>query len=218
MSLCVKGTGIGTLVASRKRKNNGRRQFDAVEAITIFYLPIVPHRALHILDAEGIEYPCVTLRMSWRLIVRAFLNRWGSMLMIVGGLFLGGVNVAMALEGHRFTDEDYFYFTVLGMLFLLGAAFKIAWWFLTRRDERIKDLVGPHSLGTSDPRDWESEQADVVAKAILQQESSVSLVDVARKAVQAGNRSQAAFCLRLALRDPNDIEAQDLMDRLLAGR
>ena len=86
---------------------------------------------------------------------------------------------------------------------------------MTAKDERIKNLVGPHALGTSDPRDWKSEQADAVAQAMLQEESSTSLVDVAHKAIKAGNQSQAAFCLRLALRDSNNIEAQDLMDRML---
>jgi hypothetical protein len=216
MPSSVNGIGTGLIAASRKRKNDGQTQFDAIEAGMFVYLPLVPYKALHVLDIQGQQYRFVPLRMSSRLVLRAFLNRWGNALAIFGGIASGAGAYAMSTMTRPMNDTDRRFVTAFAVLFIVGIACKIAWWFLTWKDERIKNLVGPHGQGTSDPWDWPPAQAEAVTKAILQQESLPSLIAVAQKAVRAGNRSLAAVCLRLALRDRNDFEAQDMLDRLLA--
>jgi hypothetical protein len=218
MPSSINGIGTGLIPASPKRKNEGRTQFDAIEAGTFAYLPFLPYKAVHVLDMQGFEYRFVPLRLSSRLIVRAFLNRWGNGFLLAGGMLLGIAACMFISEKRPLTANDLVLLTVFGSVFLLGIVFKIAWLLLTRKDEQIKNLVGPHALGTSDPRDWQAEQADAMTAAIIEQEGLPSLVDVAHRAVKAGDQAQAAFCLRLALRDPNNIEAQDLMDRLYASR
>ncbi len=216
MPTSINGIGTGLIAASRMRKNDGQTQFDAIEAGMFAYLPLVPYKAVHVLDMRGQKYRFVPLRMSSRLVLRAFLSRWGYALALLGGFALAAFSYTVATTKRPFNANDKLWFIVLGTIFTLGIACKIAWLLLTRKDEKIKDLVGPHPQGTSDPWDWTSQQADAITKAILQQDSLPSLIAVAQRAIKAGDRSQAAICLRLAMRDRNDFEAQDMLNRLLA--
>jgi hypothetical protein len=102
-------------------------------------------------------------------------------------------------------------------MLLVEAACKIACLILTRKDEKIKDLLGFHALGSSHPWDWQADHAEAVTAMMTRQESLSSLADVARRAIKAGDRSKAAFCLWLAMHNPDNIETQDMFDRLLAG-
>jgi hypothetical protein len=190
----------------------------------ILYLPFVPSRALHVLDIRrdrknvfSEQYRYVPLRMSWRLVLKAFLNRWGNTLGFIGAFMLCiDVYLMVTTKGPVVGNGQTILVTVFGMMFAVGVVCKIAWLMLARRDEKIKDFIGFHAQGSSDPLNWQSRHAEEMARTILQQESLPSLVAVAQRAVKAGNRSYAAFCLRLAMRNRNDFEAEDMLDRLLA--
>jgi hypothetical protein len=223
MPSSINGIGTGLIAASRKRKINGQIQFDAIEAGMICYLPLIPIKALHILNiATGgggmmsEQYQFVPLRFSWRLVLKAFLNRWGTVLSAFGLLFLILSSFCMATMPRRVNNSDITFVVISATAFLIGIICKIAWYLLSRKDEKLKDLIGSHGLGSSDPWDWKAEQVETTTQAILQQESLPSLVEVARRAIKDDKRSEAAFCLRLAMRDSNNIEAQDMMSRLLA--
>jgi hypothetical protein len=222
MPSSVNGCGTGLFAASRKRKHEGRTQFDAIEALMFCYLPFVPYRALHVLDIQAVkdftckeQYQFVPLRMSFRLILKAFLNRWGTCLGLFGGLSLCVCLYANMTMQRPVVHSDWIFYMICAAIFGFGIACKIAWWLLTRKDEKIKDLMGFHVRGSSDPMDWQSDDADAVTQAILQHESSSSLVDAARRIMKTGDRSNAAFCLRLAMRDPYDMESPELLNRLL---
>jgi hypothetical protein len=216
----VNGIGTGLIAASRKRKVNGQTQFDAIEAGMFFYLPILPYKALHVLnigsEGESRQYQFIPLRLSWRLALKGILNRWGAVAGSFGLFTLGIASYAFATMARPLNNSDRTFLTIMTTVTLAGFVCKLAWLVLSKRDEKIKDLVGPHGLGSSDPRDWLPEHAEATIQSILQQESLPSLVEVARRAMKEGNSSYAAVCLRLAIRDPDDIEAQDLMNRLLA--
>jgi hypothetical protein len=224
MPVAIKGCGTGLVAASRKRKHDGQTQFDAIEAGMIFYFPFLPYKAMHVIETPPVKangyrehYQFVPLRMSARLIARAFMNRWGNILGMVAPAALFGFCCSMANMDRPFMQRDRENLAILVIMLLVGVACKLAWLVLTQKDEKIKDLLGFHANGSSDPWDWLPDQAEAATRAMTQEETSSSLVEVARRAIQAGNRSKAAFCIRLAMRNPNDFEAQDMMDRLLAS-
>ena len=53
MPFSMNGIGTGLFAASRKRKNNGNTQFDALEAGMFAFLPLIPFKALHVLTMQG---------------------------------------------------------------------------------------------------------------------------------------------------------------------
>jgi hypothetical protein len=221
MPSSVNGVGTSLFAASRKRKNNGQTQFDAIEAMMFMFLPVVPYKALHVLNIQpdessalGKRYRSIPLRMSSRLVFRVFLDCWGNFVALVGGTVLGSVLGLMIAEG-RTGINDWDILAVAAVVFFVGVGCKTTGRILTRRSERIKDVIGPHALGSSDPWDWKSDLVQSASEAMLQQESLPSLIEVARRAMKTGNRSQAMFCVRIAMRDRNNIEAQDMFDRLM---
>ncbi len=87
---------------------------------------------------------------------------------------------------------------------------------MDKLDQRVKDLIGPHQFGTSDPLHWTDDLAAPVTESLLQTAAAPSLSLAARRALQSGEHAKAMVCARLAMRDPRDFEARDLCDRLLA--
>jgi hypothetical protein len=222
MPYSANGIGTGLVAASRKRKNEGLTQFDAIEAGMFLYLPFLPYKALHVLDIrpdakemDCEQYQFVPLRLSTRLVLKAFLNRWGNVLGCFGAFVLCIAGWATATMERPFARGDRIFLTVFSAMLAAGVVCKLVWFLMSRRDEKIKDLIGPHGQGFSDPRDWKPAEAEAAAQAILENEKLPSLVEVARRAIQTGDRANAAFCLRLAMRDPQSFEAQDLFERLL---
>jgi hypothetical protein len=221
----LNGIGSQLIPASRRRINNGQIQFDAVEAGTFLFLPFIPTKALHILDIQSNEsnlfdhqyqFQLMPLRMSWRIIFKAFLNRWGNCLGLLGGVVLViDIFRSSILKIPEVGSSRDIMLNIFGTMLVVGVVSKIGWWMLSRKDEKIKNLIGSHAFGSSDPLDWLYTQAEPMARSILQEESLPSLVAVAQQAVNKGERSYAALCLRLAMRDPNCIEAQDMMDHLM---
>jgi hypothetical protein len=216
------GIGTGLIAASRKRKVNGALQFDAIEAGIFLGLPFLPYKALHILDigpgksGMGERYRFVPLRLSARIVLKAFLNRWGTCCTIFGLIFVVLLSIFLPTMSRPANKDDYIFVAIFATMLGVGVICKIVWLLLTRKDERIKDMIGSHEQGSSDPLDWLPDRADAVTNTILQQRSLSSLTEVARRAMTEGKQSDAAFCLRLAMRDPNNFEAQDMMQRLLA--
>lgn len=186
------------------------------------YLPLIPYKALHVLSigagkgAFSEQYQFVPLRMSARIVLKAFLNRWGNVLASFGLLLFSISMYASVTMSRPVNRSDHIFLTVTGTMFVVGLLCKAAWFLLTQKDEKIKNLIGQHAQGSSDPLDWTTDRAEVVIQSIVQQESQPSLVEVARKSIKEDRRTDAAFVLRLAMRDPNNFEAQDMMQRLLA--
>ena len=211
MPYSVNGIGTGLVAASRKRVVEDCTQFDALETLMVFYCPILPYRAVHVLalwnEAADERYHSICLRFAPRLITKAFLNRWGNVLAAFGALLGGLSGYAFATMDRAVNQADIAFLAGSVSMLLTGLLFKLLWWLMDRRDERIKDLLGAHDLGSSDPFYWTSETADAVSAALLQQHGHVSLTQVISRALSDGDRSLAFYCARLAMRDPLNFEA-----------
>lgn len=216
MPYSVNGIGTGLIDASKRRMiSAGHTQFDAVEAVQFLFCPIVPYKVVHVLSfvEAGVErhsYRCVPLRPSLRLIGKAFLRAWGNAFLFAGGTMTPILGILFATMSRPVRQDDYIFLAVFGAMLLVGAALRLFWLFMCRTDERIKDMIGPHELGRSDPFCWPRETAEAVREAILRRESLPSLADVARRAIAAGDFAKGMLCVRLAMHDPRDAEAQEL--------
>ena len=157
------------------------------------------------------------MRPSLRIIAKAFLNSWGNGLMIAGGAMTALGGFTFLTMDRPVNESDRTFLIVVSACFAVGVLSKLAWMALDRSDERIKDVIGAHELGTSDPYYWPDDVAQSAADGLLKEESSSSLVDLAERLLSGGDRSRAMLCLRLAMRDGTDFQVQELYDRALAS-
>src|SRR4051812_45848309 len=77
--------GVGTHVCG-SRGDVGYNSYDAMEWIVVFFMPIVPIKAVHAFDWSGDNYRFVPIRWSFDLVFRAFFTGWNWGLLILGCL------------------------------------------------------------------------------------------------------------------------------------
>ncbi len=114
MPFTVNGIGTGLVAASKRRKVDGHTQFDAIEALLVFYLPVAPYKTIHVVSEQGSQYRSLPLRMSSRIVTKAFLNRWGNILAIFGSLLFVVMTYAAATMQRPFTTGDAIFLAVTG--------------------------------------------------------------------------------------------------------
>ncbi|MBI4751902.1 MAG: hypothetical protein HY774_25740 [Acidobacteria bacterium] len=222
MPYSVNGVGTGLIKASKERNIDGCIQYDAIEAFMLFYIPIIPYKAIHVLAIwqagyEQEKYQSIKLKSSSRLVAKGMLNGWGNVLLIFGGgafLFFSFVTLTMSRPSNI---KDYMFLSGMMGLFLIGVFCKAAWYLLNDTDERIKNIIGPHDLGTSDPFDWPDEIAQSVIKHLVAGANGQTLVEIANQALAEQNRAKAMFCVRLAMRGGQNPAAQKLFDQMMAS-
>lgn len=222
MAWSVNGVGTGIVKASRKQDIGGHTQFDAVQALIFFFMPIIPYRVIHVLtmqDAgyERQQFQSITLRPALRILAKAYLNGWGNVLMIGGGLGLPFIVFAFATMPRQLNRADWICLAVFAVGLFVGVISKLLWLVLDRRDQRIRRIMGPHELGTSDPYYWTDETANSVRETVLRDRNEPSLTAVAAKCLLEGDRGGAMFFVRLAMRCENDPEVDAQYAQILAG-
>ncbi|HMV99606.1 MAG TPA: hypothetical protein PKZ53_09185 [Acidobacteriota bacterium] len=218
----VNGIGTGLVKASRERKIDGYVQFDAIEALILFYIPIIPYKAIHVLsiwqdEHGGEKYDSIQLRPSGRFIAKAMFNGWGNVLLIFAGITLLIAGWAFISMSRPMNIKDWMCLGGLTTAFIGGFFCKSIWYLMNETDERIKDIIGPHDLGTSDPVDWSDEIAQSVIKHLMAEANGQTLVGIANQALAEQNRAKAMLCVRLAMRGGQNPVAQKLFDQLMAS-
>ena len=213
--------GIGTSLVriSKKRQVEGHVQFDAVEAFVVLLCPLVPYKTVHVLswrhvDPEQERYYALTLRPSARLIAKGFLNGWGSNLMYFAGAMAPILSVVFAMMERPVNATDVTILIVLWSLFAIGVAAKLLFVSLNRADERIKDIIGPHDLGTSDPYYWPDEMIDEAIASNRDSHEQQPLLTIAEDSLRQGDRARAMFLTRLGMRSDEPTPFLELFDRL----
>lgn len=210
MPLDVLGTGIGILPATRIRRAGGPRFFDAIRAVTILHLPVYSLGASHrTLDHLILLSEVVTPLESSRVVLKAFVMRWGLAFLLIGVALL-----AMSVGVLQQMGMAPMPMIVIGLgSILLGVVLDITWRVLERHDQRIRSIMGYNGLGISDPVDWPDRTAAECRPELIG--SDESLVAVAERAAARGQWNHSMLCARLAMRDPENREARELCDRLL---
>jgi hypothetical protein len=222
MPSSINGIGTGIVTASKKRTVDGHIQFDAIQAVVFLFLPLVPYKAIHVLSirqsgGEGQQYQSIDLRPSFRVIFKAFLNGWGNVLLFAGGVGLPLIGLAFATMARPMNQSDWTFLTIVIVVLALGVVAKLLWFVIDARDQRIRAIMGPHELGTSDPFDWTDETAATAREGILKQQELPTLIDVAAKFHNEGDSAGAMFYVRLAMRCEPGPEVDALFAQILAG-
>lgn len=159
--------GIGTSLCggrghvcwrSRGKYELGRSatDFDALECFCLFFLPVVPYRALHAFQltsaGTGYSYRRVPIKWSISLVAKTFLRRWLAVPCLVGCILLL-VGIINWIQGHDSGSTP-------GLIIGGGAALVVSgvgWGLLGRIDRRTRQMryvLGPTHFGSSDPATW----------------------------------------------------------------
>jgi hypothetical protein len=136
--------------------------FDALECFCVFFMPIIPYRALHAFNmtsaGTGYTYHRVPIKWSLALIVRTFLRRWLAVPCFVGGM-LALIGVINWQNGRGVDDAPSMF--ISGSICLVIAF--VGWWLLggtDRRTRHMRYVLGPTQFGSSDPATWAREVLD----------------------------------------------------------
>lgn len=217
MPFSINSFGSGFFRASKKRKIEGHTQYDAIEAMMGLFLPVLPIKVIHIADVTAPRmvslYHCLPLKFAPRIVLKAFLRRWGSVLIWIG-LPLAVLLTSAQLRKGAVPPGAFFLTCSYGIL-LVAVLMLLTLRKMDRRDERIKDIIGPHSYGSADPIYWPDDVADKMVGDLLERCSCPSLLHVARLATSNRNPSLAMMSVRLLMRKGEDVEASQLFEQLL---
>lgn len=205
MPFSINGVGTGLVKASKARTVEGYVQYDAVEAFMLLYLPLIPYKAIHVLGIwndgyQSEKYQSFQLKSSGRLIAKALLNGWSNWLLFVFSFVIPVLGFALSTMSRPLTLEDWMFLSTSIFLWLVGVILKMIWYVMNGADEHIKDIIGPHELGTSDPFDWPDEVAQKIIHNIQETSAGTTLFDKAKEAYTAGDKANAMFYLRLVMR------------------
>jgi hypothetical protein len=222
MPWSLNGIGTGIVPASKKRTIDGHTQFDAIEAVLFLYLPLIPYSVIHVLSLEdtavlGQQYQSFDLRDSPRITRKAFLNGWGNVLLFVGLIGLPIMGYSYAMMNRPMEQTDWALLVSFVVVLLLGGIAKLLWSAIDARDQRIRNIIGPHELGTSDPCDWTDATAFSARDGILQHNDTPSLLELAEKTLNEGDAGGAMLYVRLAMRCEPGPQADALFAQILAG-
>src|SRR5262245_50976922 len=79
--------GIGTSVCC-SRGDIGWGSSDAMEGLVVFFMPVVPYRAMHTFDWNGEQYRHIPIRWSPGLVLRTFAKPWSWGVIAIGAVLL----------------------------------------------------------------------------------------------------------------------------------
>ncbi len=192
------------------------RDYDAVEWVGFFLLPVIPVRALHVAhessspfvetDIQTREWP---IRWSPSLLARSFVNRWLWLFFLCGLLF------GLVFLFHRLPPAK-----VMGLILATFCLtiFYVSRWLLRRADRRtqaIRILLGRHSQGSSDPIHWRPSRFTdgVRPEAIYGTSSFAEAVPVY---LSRREYSRAMWAARLCCALESQTVGEELTDSILA--
>jgi hypothetical protein len=189
---------------------------DAVLCFVICFMPIIPIGAFHAFNPKdaflGSRFQAVRLRMSTKLLLRVFLAYWmvfpvlfGLLAVVVG--FIGAC--ADSFRGPAVRD------LVVGLVVVLacGAGY-YGLWRSNRRDRRIRELLGRHALGKSDPANWAPEILSTVSRPELMHGAN-SFAAAVPTLLAKSDRTGAMWAARLTVACEDAAVGERLTDDVL---
>lgn len=182
--------------------------FDGMECMVFFFLPIFPYQAIHTFDWNGNQYRKIPIRWSVKLVVYCYLRRWLILSLVIGAIVLL-VEFLSPVTDRKIGDE--LTGAILLLLPLIGWS---ALRYFDRRARRIRMVLGRHKLGSSDPATW--------AETILQTVKSPHEIygketfsQAATELLQNGKISGAMWAARFAVAKEDKQKGEKLTDLIL---
>jgi hypothetical protein len=213
-AVCPAGGGLSWSTGPWYSQGYSRAHYDGVECVVVFYLPLIPYKAVHIFNRQsagmGEQYQQIPIRWSLGLVLRAFFGRWLWAVLFVGATMavIGAVDTFQHHKPHH-------------MLFAVGlgvtALAPLGWWLLAWSDRRNRDLrrvMGPTEFGSSDPVTWGADTLQHIRSAKeLFGESTYAAA--ARKFLADEAFGQAMFAARCCAAFDDRHEGEVLTDEIL---
>lgn len=196
--------GVGTSVCS-SRGDIGWGSSDAMECFVVFFLPIVPYRAMHTFDWNGEQYRHIPIQWSLDLAVRTFVKPWSWAAIIAGvvlaviGFVESGKNTSMTLALLA-AGVAFVAFGVLGL---------VALHLTDQRNKAIRRVLGGVTIGNCDPANLTGELRENLTGNTQTLYGTATYADAVEKLLKKGSYAQAMWAARMTVlvEDPNEGEA-----------
>jgi hypothetical protein len=142
---------------------------DAVVCFTLFFVPLIPLRSVHIWGEKEAwvttRASIIPIRWSGTLVAQVLIRGWTRVFLassIFFGVFNGLLMALMSPKSPPHYAQAFWFIGVPSLVIWLIGSF----WSSKRADRpsKIRILLGPHSFGTSDPATWLD---DTVARSII---------------------------------------------------
>jgi hypothetical protein len=211
--------GCGTRICGGRGhlRWGGPPDFDGLECFCLFYLPLVPYRALHTYEWQyagwwerqrGGWCRSVPIRWTAGLVLRTFARSWLQVPLLAGVMLLVCY----------FAPTDLLERLFLGSAgLLLVAACGCVWgalWFTDGRNRDVRRVLGPHAAGSSDPATWTADHLDAVRRP-KKLFGTRTFADAVEPLLQAGEFSRAMLAARLGVALEGRATGEHLTDILL---
>ncbi len=141
--------GIGTHVCGG-RGDVGYGGYDAMEWIVVFFMPVIPIKAMHVFDWQGDNFRMVPIKWSFDLVFRTFFTTWNWGLLIVG-VVVNIIAVVTLFDSRPKEATSLILFAVGGVALLLCLAVFLLLRCTGERTRDIRRIIGPHGAGSADP-------------------------------------------------------------------
>lgn len=201
--------GVGTSVVG-SRGDIGWGSFDAMEWFVVFYMPIVPYKAIHTFEWNGEQYRAIPIRWNWELTLRTFFGNWIWGIGILG-IIVGFVGVA------EWSKPRGMPMLLLGLA-MVGIA-TLGWMLLRITDERNKNIrrvLGGLTIGTCDPVHMQPKLLEEMAGNPQTMYKQRSFGDAVEPLLDQGRFAQAMWAARLCTVLEDRQEGERLTDLVLA--
>lgn len=200
----------------RRHRGTVREDYDGVECLFAFLVPLVPLRPVHVWDwgldettGTGLSavrtavysYRAVPIRWSPDLVLRTLLRYWLWPPLVVGLLF--ALSCAHGVL-----------FRLAGLALLLaslGAWLALAF---TGGQRAVRRLLGRHRLGVSDPATWTEDLVRLLAPP-REWFGTSTFAGAVDPLLEQGRYSEAMWAARLCLATESEVEGRALTDRVL---
>jgi hypothetical protein len=194
---------------------------DAVECFTLFYLPLIPLKSMHILaEKEALlmtRTQAMPIRWSNGLVGQVLLRIWSRALLFFGIFFvpLGALTLAFASPHDQPGFRAQFFYFVCLPPFVLGLAGCLWARGRARRTRRIRLLLGPHALGTSDPASWLEETVSRAVTSPKEMLGAETFAQASELFLSRNDFRRAMWAARLSTACENPPRGERLTDQVL---
>ncbi len=217
MGYTIKGCGTMFCGGRGHVSWGGTPDSDGLECFCLFYLPVVPYRAVHAYEWQHSSwwevqrasyYKALPIRWSADLVVRTLVRHW------LAVPLLAGIMLAFVL----LAPTEWEVRLAMGGGGVLVIAACLVWWgtlaFLDRRNRDLRRVLGPDNPGSSDPATWTDDHLATVRRP-RKLFGTASYADAVESLLDDGEFARAMLAARLTVALEDRAHGEELTDLVL---